>query len=416
MLSNNLKTINLIFIALIYSINIQTSSLSQELSLNDLFKQASQSLERNNLTLAKKQFKELLKTTNIDDSRTIASIYYNLAIISTKENNLKEALEFYALVYNLRPNSHIGRYSFAQIQAINKLNSSIYSNKNNNNLDNPLELTVPIILSKDGLPLLNILINQIPTLAVFDSGASDLIINRKLANQIGLNIQHLIPNTQVTGSGSKNSNKAWSSFIDFQCNLIHYPHFPVLITNENFPLMPVLGSNCMSNYDYFLDKDNLKLHLTLKNNSKLITVKNSNSMPFNIFTLDNNCKYQFKIPFFFDQNNLIVINVKINNVNCPMTLDTGASTSMFTYDLIKKYNLKLTLLNDHDTHWGISGSCKSQTCNINTLSIGPLILNNLKASVTSQSNAKRPLLGSDALRNWLINVDKVNLVITFKQD
>ncbi len=416
MLSNNLKTINLIFIVLIYSIYNQTISLSQELSTNDLFKQASQNLEQNNLSQAKKQFKELLKTTNIDDNRTIASIYYNLAIISTKENNLKEALEFYALVYNLRPNSKIGKYSINQIQAINKLNSSTYSNKNNNNLDNPLELTVPIILSKDGLPLLNIMINQIPTMAVFDSGASDFIINRKLANQIGLNLQHLSPNAQVTGSGSKNNNKAWSNFIDFQCNLIHYQNFPVLITNENFPLIPVLGSNCMGNYDYFLDKDNLKLHLTLKNSSKTSTVKNINSMPFNIFTLDNNCKYQFKIPFFFDQNNLIVINVKINNVNCPMTLDTGASTSMFTYDLIKKYNLKLTLLNDHDTHWGVSGSCKSQTCNINTLSIGPLILNNLKASVTSQSNAKRPLLGSDALRNWLINVDKVNMVITFKQD
>ena len=389
---------------------------NKEPSLNDKFKIASSYLAKNDLAKAKMLFNRLLKDTCKEDSVSIASIYYNLGIIATKEENYNDALKYYYQVCNLRKGSRIAEYSEMAINSINKrlTKAKVKYTKTLALNDNPLELTIPITLSKDGLPQLNILVNNIATKAVFDSGASDFIISKPMAYKFGIDLNKSKPDIEITGSGSKKNNNAFSNKVDFQCDLIHWTEFPVLITNENFPLIPVLGSNCLNNYDYFLDKENLKLHLTLKNNKNKL--KTDTIPVFDKFSLDSKCKYQFAVPFFFDKSNLIVVTAKINDVDCPMTLDTGASTSLFTYETIKKYNLKLALLNDKDVHWGVNGNCQSQTCNINTFKLGPMVLHNLKASVTNQSNAKRPLLGSDVFYNWIINVDKQNMVITFKQD
>lgn len=111
------------------------------------------------------------------------------------------------------------------------------------------------------------------------------------------------------------------------------------------------------------------------------------------------CAKTYTVPLQKD-NTAYVVRAKLNGVEIPMLLDTGATTSNITLNLIDTLNVKIS-----DTlkgRWYILADGSEQYCpvfKLRTLELGNLKLKNIECNVSVSPNSII-LLGNDVLKKF----------------
>ena len=103
---------------------------------------------------------------------------------------------------------------------------------------------------------------------------------------------------------------------------------------------------------------------------------------------------------------------RINGVNAPMVVDTGATSVVLTYETAKAAGLPLEVLEyDVDVETA-GGHTKAARLTLDRLAIGRLVERSVPALVVPRGQMKTNLLGMsflDRLESWEVRADKLML-------
>jgi clan AA aspartic protease (TIGR02281 family) len=106
------------------------------------------------------------------------------------------------------------------------------------------------------------------------------------------------------------------------------------------------------------------------------------------------------------------LQAKINGVNAPMVVDTGATSVVLTYETAKAAGLPLELLEyDVDVETA-GGHTKAARLTLDRLAIGKLVERSVPALVVPHGQMKTNLLGMsflDRLESWEVHADRLML-------
>jgi aspartyl protease family protein len=106
------------------------------------------------------------------------------------------------------------------------------------------------------------------------------------------------------------------------------------------------------------------------------------------------------------------LQAKINGVNAPMVIDTGATSVVLTYETAKAAGLPLELLEyDVDVETA-GGHTRAARLTLDRLAIGKLVERSVPALVVPRGQMKTNLLGMsflDRLESWEVHADRLML-------
>jgi len=106
------------------------------------------------------------------------------------------------------------------------------------------------------------------------------------------------------------------------------------------------------------------------------------------------------------------LRARINGVNAPMVIDTGATSVVLTYETAKAVGLPLELLEyDVDVETA-GGHTKAARLTLDRLAIGKLVERSVPALVVPHGQMKTNLLGMsflDRLESWEVRSDRLML-------
>ena len=112
------------------------------------------------------------------------------------------------------------------------------------------------------------------------------------------------------------------------------------------------------------------------------------------------------------QSGEFALQAKINGVNAPMVIDTGATSVVLTYETAKAAGLPLELLEyDVDVETA-GGHTKAARLTLDRLAIGRLVERSVPALVVPHGQMKTNLLGMsflDRLESWEVRADRLML-------
>jgi aspartyl protease family protein len=104
------------------------------------------------------------------------------------------------------------------------------------------------------------------------------------------------------------------------------------------------------------------------------------------------------------------LQAKINGVNAPMVIDTGATSVVLTYETAKAAGLPLELLEyDVDVETA-GGHTKAARLTLDRLAIGKLVERSIPALVVPRGQMKTNLLGMsflDRLESWEVHGERL---------
>jgi aspartyl protease family protein len=103
---------------------------------------------------------------------------------------------------------------------------------------------------------------------------------------------------------------------------------------------------------------------------------------------------------------------KINGVNAPMVVDTGATSVVLTYETAKAAGLPLELLDYNVDVETAGGRTKAARLTLDRLAIGKLVERSVPALVVPHGSMKTNLLGMsflDRLERWEVRADRLML-------
>jgi aspartyl protease family protein len=112
------------------------------------------------------------------------------------------------------------------------------------------------------------------------------------------------------------------------------------------------------------------------------------------------------------QGGEFALKARINGVNAPMVIDTGATSVVLTYETAKAAGLPLELLEyDVDVETA-GGHTRAARLTLDRLAVGKLVERSVPALVVPQGQMKTNLLGMsflDRLESWEVHADRLML-------
>ena len=112
------------------------------------------------------------------------------------------------------------------------------------------------------------------------------------------------------------------------------------------------------------------------------------------------------------QSGEFALKARINGVNAPMVIDTGATSVVLTYETAKAAGLPLELLEYNVDVETAGGHTRAARLTLDRLAIGKLVERSVPALVVPQGQMKTNLLGMsflDRLESWEVHADRLML-------
>ena len=112
------------------------------------------------------------------------------------------------------------------------------------------------------------------------------------------------------------------------------------------------------------------------------------------------------------QGGEFALRAKINGVNAPMVIDTGATSVVLTWETAKAAGLPLELLNYNVEVETAAGHTKAARLTLDRLAVGHLVEKSVPALVVPRGQMRTNLLGMsflDRLESWGVKADQLML-------
>jgi aspartyl protease family protein len=112
------------------------------------------------------------------------------------------------------------------------------------------------------------------------------------------------------------------------------------------------------------------------------------------------------------QTGEFALHAKINGVNAPMVIDTGATSVVLTYETAKAAGLPLEMLDYSVDVETAGGHTRAARLTLDRLAVGKLVERSVPALVVPRGQMKTNLMGMsflDRLESWEVRADRLML-------
>lgn len=313
--------------------------------------------------------------------------FFLAAKSNEKAGNLVKAKTIYQEIVEKFPKSSYASDSIALIKAIE-------SRQYQNNADRqPISLPIDTLSVDFGLNERNLTlpveINNKSWQMILDTGANHSMIGKNHLRQLGLPIPNWETNAYVLNVLGK--NPVWKITVDLNINGQNFRNFRMYVTEYMPTLYPSLGQNFITRYNFLVDAQRKKIYFVKRGGDKSFE-KDLES-------------FSYKIPFRPTQNDLMVVDAKVNGLPCEMIVDLGASMTVFTRSELDMLGISVP----EEVATGMTntmvGKAQFKKMNLETVQLGPIQKSNVQAQVHDRPSHNKPLLGLNFFRDQSFYVD-----------
>ncbi len=240
-------------------------------------------------------------------------------------------------------------------------------------------------------------INGRPMSMHFDTGAPYTCVGRNHLSQIGMNRGPKGKMMEgLSGVGDEKTVKLYDMTVDLKIGPIYRRDFPVTI-QESLPGNPLLGQTFFKPFYVTIDAENSQLVLRKKTAATSISKSPAG---------------KYAVPFAWHGGHMVV-EASVNGKPYNMIFDTGADNIAFTMNDLKRLDIDLPASAELETHIGTGGATRGWGFYLESVKLGAIEKENVKASVVEQSNMTMPLLGQTFFGDYHYTIDNENKLIRF---
>ncbi|HNB17095.1 MAG TPA: retroviral-like aspartic protease family protein [Candidatus Obscuribacter sp.] len=238
-------------------------------------------------------------------------------------------------------------------------------------------------------------VNGRSTRMLFDTGAENVVFGMNHIQEMGINLGKSEQSVNVTGSGSRGSQKAGVYLVELSLGNIVRKNFPILVM-EHADNYPIIGQR-------FFDE----LKYTVDNNSNCITFQRRTGQ-----VASNAPLTAYDVPFERDGKEIRVMT-EIEGKKVPMWLDTGASWVSMSASQAQACGIAVPDDARVVQTRGVNGLSRTRFVRVRSMRLGPVDKRDYEIGVADSLPSPYPLLGGDFLQNQQFTVDYDRGVIHF---
>ena len=231
---------------------------------------------------------------------------------------------------------------------------------------------------------------------LFDTGAGITTCTESFLNKTGIKVSRLGGQQVIAGVGGEMA--AHRAVAKISVGSLTR-EIPLLITynDQSLETRPILGQTFFRDLVYKIDGKNKKITFTF-----------TDPAPRTSRALAR------EIPFTTDGDNIIV-NARLNERTTEMVLDTGAELVTFADRHLAHYGFnRPTEAQSSDSRRVIGGRLREYTFTLDSLKVGPVKKESVRATVMINSKIARPLLGQSFLADQVYTVDPIRRIVRFE--
>jgi clan AA aspartic protease (TIGR02281 family) len=332
-----------------------------------------------------------------------ANAYYYLALSYHQMGNYDLAKQRYKQIVSVFPNTPAAEMATSALQ---KLDPDFYRRLTGGTAAAPtgaaagpssdpsLPESARVYFTRRGPALIvDAEVNNRSTKMLFDTGAEGCLFGKNQLQALGITPPQGEADGYGTGVGSAGAIKSWNTKVTLKIGGITRRNFPISV-QENLSTEPLLGQTFFSDYTYVIDNGANNIAFTKRGSGHSQTNNN------------------YAVPFTREGKEMIV-NVTINGRSCPMIFDTGADSTAFSADQVKKLGISIPDDAESGVSQGIGGETAHVSFNVESVKLGPVEKRNMKISVVEAANMPRPLLGQNFYGDWQYTIDNQAKMIHF---
>lgn len=238
-------------------------------------------------------------------------------------------------------------------------------------------------------------VNGRSTRMLFDTGAENVVFGMNHIQEMGINLGKSEQTVNVTGSGSRGSQKSEVHLVELSLGNIVRKNFPILVM-EHADNYPIIGQRFFNELKYTVD-----------NNSNCITFQRRSGQ-----VASNAPLTAYDVPFERDGKEIRVMT-EIEGKKVPMWFDTGASWVVMSASQAQACGI--TVPDDARVVQtrGVNGLSRTRFVRVRSMRLGPVDKRDYEIGVADSLGSPYPLLGGDFLQNQQFTVDYDRGVIHF---
>ncbi|MBI5174699.1 MAG: retroviral-like aspartic protease family protein [Candidatus Melainabacteria bacterium] len=238
-------------------------------------------------------------------------------------------------------------------------------------------------------------VNGRSTRMLFDTGAENVVFGMNHIQEMGINLGKSEQSVNVTGSGSRGSQKSEVHLVELTLGNIVRKNFPILVM-EHADNYPIIGQRFFNELKYTVD-----------NNSNCITFQRRTGQ-----VASNAPLTAYDVPFERDGKEIRVMT-EIEGKKVPMWFDTGASWVVMSASQAQACGI--TVPDDARVVQtrGVNGLSRTRFVRVRSMRLGPVDKRDYEIGVADSLGSPYPLLGGDFLQNQQFTIDYDRGVIHF---
>lgn len=242
---------------------------------------------------------------------------------------------------------------------------------------------------------LNGQVNGRPMEFVFDTGASTTYLGKNQLNQLGIKAPEGNIAGYSAGVGGSGAVPIWRHKVDLKVGPIERRDFEISVSPHAD--VALLGQTFFRDFQYTIDRADNSIVLERKSGAGTYA--------------DRDVHDRYAVPFRVEKNE-IVVTAQVNGHPYDMFFDTGATATCFSYNDLKRLNIRMPDDAEIGVAHGIGGATAMMSFPIHSLKLGPIEKYNFKVSVVA-TPVPRPLMGQSFFGDYKYTIDNENRLIRF---
>lgn len=319
--------------------------------------------------------------------------YYRLA-------DYKRAEQMFQFTIDTFPDSLAAKTAADWLAMLKKERPGSEAKKIEKDVPGAILMTVPYVLSEDGHMLVTVRINDKPIVCFFDTGAEMTFFTSSQLARAGIKLDTQRSGARAEGIGGEAQLEKARVVVSlgglYRPMTIYIQDDGSMIKNSGSDAIfayPLLGQDFYGGLPYTIDD---RSH-TISFLKSAPAGRDPDAVPYTL------------------EGRAIVVTPKVNGRECPMYLDTGASSVAFSDDHLAYYSISRPTNAIKGLSVGVGGQRQSYIFEIDNMSLGPIERKRVRATCSVHSKMGKPLLGRSFLAGLRFTIDPKAKLIHFEE-
>jgi clan AA aspartic protease (TIGR02281 family) len=265
------------------------------------------------------------------------------------------------------------------------------------------EIRVPLMRRSSGqskAAYVEVSINGRPVTFHLDTGAGSTVIGANQLEAMGMTNKSGADTFEIRGVGDREKSKGWIQKVDLKCGQVYRRDFRIMVQDE-MEGEPLLGQDFLNDFSTTVDESAGQVIFRKKSAgvASRVQPRGTKDIPF---TVDPNGRH-------------ILVDTLVNGRKYVMYFDTGADGIVFGFNDLKKLGIPAPDGPPDGKSKGVLGDTNTWVITLDSLKVGAVTQEGVRATVVENSKMEHPLLGQAFFGGYRYTVDTNAKVIHLQE-